>query len=172
MIPTYLSVGFAGVESLLVIRVLRLLRIFRILKLVNYVGEAQQLGAALRASGRKIVVFLGAVLTTVTIMGALMYLVEGPKSGFTSIPTSIYWTIVTMTTVGYGDITPQTTLGKFLASILMIMGYGIIAVPTGIVTVELAGARNKQVSGQACRECSSEGHNVDAQYCKDCGAEL
>ncbi len=172
VIPTYLSLGFAGVESLLVIRALRLLRIFRILKLVNYVGEAQQLGAALRASGRKIVVFLGAVLTTVTIMGALMYLVEGPKSGFTSIPTSIYWTIVTMTTVGYGDITPQTTLGKFLASILMIMGYGIIAVPTGIVTVELAGARNKQVSGQACRECSSEGHNVDAQYCKDCGAEL
>ena len=172
VLPTYLSIFFAGAHSLLVIRALRLLRIFRILKLVNYVDEAQMLGAALKASGRKIVVFLGFVLTTMTIMGAVMYLVEGPASGFTSIPTSIYWTIVTMTTVGYGDITPQTPLGKLIASALMIMGYGIIAVPTGIVTVEMARARPKPVSGQACRVCSSEGHDVDARHCKDCGAEL
>jgi len=172
ILPTYLSIFFAGAHSLLVIRALRLLRIFRILKLVHFVSEAQMLGAALRASARKIIVFLGVVLTTMIIMGALMYLIEGPSSGYTSVPTSIYWTIVTMTTVGYGDITPQTPLGKILASILMIMGYGIIAVPTGIVTVELTGAKFRQVSGQACPQCASEGHAIGSRFCKDCGAEL
>lgn len=172
ILPTYLSLFFTGAQSLLVIRALRLLRVFRVLKLVHFVGEAQMLHAAIRASMRKIVVFLGAVLTTVIIMGALMYLIEGGSSGYNSIPESIYWTIVTMTTVGYGDITPQTPLGKFLASALMILGYGIIAVPTGIVTVELAGAQRKSISTVACPVCSAEGHDTDATHCKYCGEHL
>ena len=172
ILPTYLVVFFSGAQSLLVIRALRLLRVFRVLKLVHFVGEAQMLRAALNASVRKIIVFLGVVLTTVIIVGSLMYLIEGRAGGFTSIPTSIYWTIVTMTTVGYGDIAPQTPLGKILASVLMIMGYGIIAVPTGIVTVEMASASRKRISTQACHECAGEGHDTDAVFCKHCGARL
>jgi len=172
IVPTYLSLVIAGTQSLIVIRALRLLRVFRILKLAHFVGEARMLHAALRASIRKIVVFLGAVVTLVLIIGALMYLIEGEASGFTSIPQAIYWAIVTMTTVGYGDIAPQTILGKVLASVVMIVGYGIIAVPTGIVTVEMGRAAARPISTQACPHCAAEGHDADARYCKYCGGAL
>jgi len=138
--PTYLSLIVSGSQSLIVIRALRLLRVFRVMKLAHFVGVANVLRTALRASARKITVFLGTVLILVLIIGALMYLIEGEKSGFTSIPQRIYWAVVTLTTVGYGDIAPQTVMGKSLASIVMIIGYGIIEVPTGIVTVELSTA--------------------------------
>jgi voltage-gated potassium channel len=172
ILPTYLSVIIPGAQSLLVIRALRLLRVFRVLKLAHFVGEASELRAALLASARKIIVFLGAVLTIVVIVGSLMYLIEGEENGFTSIPVSIYWAIVTMTTVGYGDIAPQTPLGKILASAIMIMGYGIIAVPTGIVSVELAGVTKKGITTQACPECGAGGHDHDAVHCKYCGAKI
>lgn len=172
VVPTYLSVILPGAQSLIVIRALRLLRVFRVLKLVHFVGEARMLGAAMRASMRKIVVFLGTVLTLVLIVGAMMYLIEGEESGFTNIPESIYWTIVTMTTVGYGDIAPVTIVGRFLASIVMITGYAIIAVPTGIVTVEMVGARKKQITTRVCMECTAEGHDTDAVFCKYCAARL
>ena len=172
ILPSYLSLIIPGAQSLLVIRALRLLRVFRVLKLAHFVGEASELTLALRASARKIIVFLGAVLTIVIIVGSMMYLIEGEANGFTSIPTSIYWAIVTMTTVGYGDIAPQTPLGKILASIIMIMGYGIIAVPTGLVSVELAGVVRKGVSTKACPDCGAGGHAPDAVHCKFCGAKL
>lgn len=172
IVPTYLSLVLPGSQYLLVIRILRILRIFRILKLVTYLREARLLVQALRASGRKIVVFLYTVLTLVVIFGSLMYIVEGEASGFTSIPRSIYWAIVTLTTVGYGDISPQTNLGQALASIVMILGFAIIAVPTGIVTVEMSQAFKSQVSTQVCPECSAEGHDPDARHCKFCGAAL
>ena len=173
ILPTYLSLVFVGSQSLLVIRALRLLRVFRVLKMVHFVGEAAALRQAIRASARKIVVFISFVLTVVLIMGAVMYLVEGEANGFVSIPQSMYWAIVTMTTVGYGDIAPQTVLGKALASMLMIMGYGVIAVPTGIVTVELGRAgRATRVSTQSCPSCAAEGHDPDARHCKYCGEEL
>jgi voltage-gated potassium channel len=172
IVPTYLSVFFAGAQSLLVIRALRLLRIFRVMKLVHFVGEARMLRAALQASLRKIIVFLGTVVTIVLIVGSLMYLVEGEDSGFTSIPQGMYWAIVTLTTVGYGDIAPQTVVGKLLASVVMILGYGIIAVPTGIVTVELAHARRAPITTEACPDCGVGGHDSDADFCKYCGARL
>jgi voltage-gated potassium channel len=174
IIPTYLSLIFVGSQSLLVIRALRLLRVFRVLKLARFVGAASMLGAAMRASVRKIIVFLFFVITLMVIIGAVMYMVEGKSSGFDNIPLSIYWTVVTMTTVGYGDIAPQTVLGRILASIVMILGYGIIAVPTGIVTVEMAQGRRAfgQVSTQACEQCAAEGHDADARHCKHCGALL
>ena len=172
ILPTYLSILVPGAQYLLVIRILRVLRIFRILKLVQYLGEARMLTQALHASRRKITVFLIVVLTLVTIFGSLIYLVEDPKDGFTSIPKSIYWSIVTLTTVGYGDISPQTSLGQLLSALIMIIGYGIIAVPTGIVTVELAQAFKRQISTQACPECSAEGHDIDAKFCKYCGSKL
>jgi voltage-gated potassium channel len=172
ILPTYLSLLVAGTQALLVIRALRLLRVFRVFKLAHYVGEASYLREALAASRRKITVFLGAVLTIVLIVGALMYLIEGPESGFTSIPKSMYWAIVTMTTVGYGDIAPQTILGRMLASVVMILGYGIIAVPTGIVTVELAEYSRRRISTQACPSCGKDGHDIDARHCKFCGVEL
>jgi len=172
IIPTYLSLLITGTQSLLVIRALRLLRVFRVLKLAHFVGEAKVLRTALLGSVKKIIVFLGAVLTVVLIVGAAMYLIEGEENGFSSIPQSIYWAIVTMTTVGYGDIAPHTVLGKMLASMLMITGYGIIAVPTGIVTVELAGAKQKTITTQACPACSAEGHDADARHCKYCGELL
>ena len=172
ILPSYLSIFIPGAQTLLVIRALRLLRVFRVLKLAQFVGEASELRAALRASARKIIVFLGAVLTIVVIVGSMMYLIEGEANGFTSIPVSIYWAIVTMTTVGYGDIAPQTALGKILASAIMIMGYGIIAVPTGIVSVELAGVTRKKISTQACPQCGAEGHDADAVHCKYCGETL
>ena len=174
ILPTYLSIFFPGTQYLIVIRILRVLRIFRVLKLVQYLGEARLLIQALRASQRKIAVFLFTVLVLVVIFGSLMYLIEDASSGFTSIPRSIYWSIVTLTTVGYGDISPQTDLGQTIAAIIMIIGYGIIAVPTGIVTVELSQAFSKhmQTSTQACPECSAEGHDNDAKHCKYCGSKL
>jgi voltage-gated potassium channel len=174
IIPTYLSIILPGSQYLLVIRILRLLRVFRLLKLSEYVTEADILRRALHASSRKISVFLSAVLLLVVIIGALMYVVEGEEHGFTSIPVSVYWAIVTLTTVGYGDISPRTPLGQILASVVMIIGYGIIAVPTGIVSVELAHAVRDQQKGsrQSCPECSAEGHDPDALYCKYCGATL
>lgn len=172
ILPTYLSIFFPGSQYLLVIRLLRVLRIFRVLKLVPYLGEAHQLARALRASRRKITIFLLTVVILVIIFGSLMYLIEDPDSGFTSIPMSIYWAIVTLTTVGYGDISPRTGLGQFLSALIMIIGYGIIAVPTGIVTVEMAQSFNRKVSTQACPACGAEGHDTDARHCKYCGAEL
>lgn len=172
VLPTYISILIPGTQYLIAIRILRILRVFRVLKLVKYVNESQMLMNALRASSRKIIVFLFAVLTLVVIFGSLMYLIEGEKNGFTSIPRSVYWAIVTMTTVGYGDISPGTSLGQMLASVIMIMGYGIIAVPTGIVTVELAHVRETLRSHVVCPGCSCEDHSPDAKYCKDCGTRL
>lgn len=179
-IPLYLSYILAGSQVLLAVRAFRLLRIFRILKLVKFIGEASQLQSALKASRTKIAVFIYVVLILSVILGTLMYLVEGDDSGFTSIPRSIYWTIVTLTTVGFGDITPQTSLGQFLATVIMILGYGIIAVPTGIVTAEFS--RNKKeaegakkmvhLNTQACPSCSAEGHRDDATHCYNCGHTL
>ena len=166
-VPTYLSLFLPQAQYLLVIRILRVLRIFRVLKLTHYLGEAQFLLQALQASRRKITVFLFTVVNLVVVVGALMYLIEGELHGFSSIPRSIYWAIVTITTVGYGDVAPQTPAGQALASLLMILGYAIIAVPTGIVTNELAlEARRQKVSTQCCPECSAEGHDTDAVHCK------
>lgn len=172
VVPTYLSVFFPGTQYLLVIRILRLLRVFRIFKLTEHLSEANVITGALRASRRKISVFLLAVLTLVVIIGSMMYVIEGEEHGFTDIPTSIYWAVVTMTTVGYGDLSPQTPLGKIFASAVMIAGYGILAVPTGIVTVELSQAAKKAVSTQSCPDCSAQGHDADAVHCKYCGALL
>lgn len=171
ILPTYLGLFLPGTQFFLTVRILRLLRIFRILKLTEYTSESRIITSALKASRKKIFVFLVAVLTTVTVVGALIYVVEGEENGFVNIPTGIYWAIVTLTTVGYGDLSPQTALGKFLASLVMILGYGIIAVPTGIVTAELALA-GKPASTQVCRECHAEPHDLDALYCKYCGTEL
>ena len=171
IIPTYISLMIPATKYLLVVRILRILRIFRVLKLVQYMSEAFLLMKALRASSRKITVFLFTVLTLVVIFGSLMYLIEGAQNGFTSIPRSIYWAIVTLTTVGYGDISPQTNIGQMLAAFIMILGYSIIVVPTGIVTVELSQVSAKKAT-RSCRECSAEGHDADAVFCKYCGAEL
>lgn len=172
IIPTYASLLLPGSHYLIVIRLLRILRIFRLFKLVQYLNEAHLIGQALRASSRKIAVFLFAVLTLIVIFGSLIYMVEGEEHGFISIPRSIYWTIVTLTTVGYGDISPKTGLGQFLASIVMILGYGIIAVPTGIVTVEMSHGFKKECTTRSCPACGAEGHDVDADYCKFCGGLL
>ncbi len=172
IVPTYLSVILPGTQYLLAIRFFRVLRVFRIFKLTEYIREARLISSALRASRKKISVFLLAVLSLVVVIGSLMHVIEGEGNGFTDIPTSIYWAIVTMTTVGYGDLSPQTPLGKLLASAVMIAGYGIIAVPTGIVTVEFSRTTRQMVSTEACPSCSAEGHDTDAAYCKYCGAPL
>lgn len=172
IVPTYFSVLFPGTQVLIVIRVLRVLRIFRVLKFVQYIKEARTLRVALAASRRKITVFLFVVFTLVIILGSLMYLVEGEENGFKNIPTSIYWAVVTLTTVGYGDISPQTGVGQFLAALVMILGYSIIAVPTGIVTSELTMANKLEANTQSCPECSADNHDSDAVYCKYCGAVL
>jgi len=172
IIPTYLSLIFNGSQALLVIRSLRLLRIFRILKLSHYMGAANVLTAALKASRIKISVFLFSVVIMVTIIGSVMYLVEGEKNGFTSIPISIYWAIVTLTTVGYDDISPKTPLGQALSSLVMILGFGIIAIPTGIVSVELATASISKTPTNTCPHCLTEGHDQDALYCKYCGQPM
>ena len=172
ILPTYLSVLFGGAQTLTVVRALRLLRVFRILKLPSYVREANYLVVALRASQRKIIVFLFTVLTIVLIVGALMYLIEGPENGFTNIPVSVYWAIVTLTTVGYGDIAPQTAIGRALAAAVMILGYAIIAVPTGIVTAELVRGERTSASLRRCPGCGTSGHDLDALHCKRCGASL
>jgi voltage-gated potassium channel len=173
IVPTYLSLVVPGAQALLVVRVLRLLRVFRVLKLTHFLTEARTLGRALRASARKISVFLLTVATLIVVIGSLMYVVEGPANGFTSIPASMYWAVVTLTTVGYGDIAPRTPVGQVLASVVMILGYGIIAVPTGIVTAELTSAgHGVRPSTQACPSCGAEGHDVDATFCRRCGAPL
>ena len=172
VLPTYISLLVPGSQYLMIIRVLRLLRIFRVLKLAQYLNEAEYLLKAMRASFRKIAIFLFVILTLVLIFGSLLYLIEGDEGGFTSIGISCYWAITTLTTVGYGDISPQSPLGRAVASIIMIMGYGVIAVPTGIVTAELVAPITGQVSTQACLDCGAEKHSYDALYCKSCGAEL
>ncbi|TKJ36429.1 MAG: ion transporter [Planctomycetes bacterium B3_Pla] len=172
ILPTYMSLLLPSSRYLAVVRVLRVLRIFRVLKLGHHTKEAAMLRKALYASRRKILVFLFAVLTLVVIIGSLIYVIEAQKGDFTSIPRSVYWAVVTLTTVGYGDISPQTAPGQFLAAIVMILGYSIIAVPTGIVTAELSVAHKGQSNTQACPDCSAEGHDSDARYCKFCGAKL
>jgi voltage-gated potassium channel len=172
VIPTYLSLFISGGQYLLIIRALRLLRIFRILKLSRYMGEASSLSAALKASRHKITVFMWAVLTIVVIMGTLMYMIEGGKNGFTSIPRSIYWAVVTLTTVGYGDIAPQTVVGQIMASVIMILGYAIIAVPTGIVTAEITQAKITNRILNSCKKCGFDNHAPDAIFCKKCGTIL
>ena len=171
IIPTYISVFLPASRYLSVIRILRVLRIFRILKLILYIGEADLLLKAIVASRRKIIIFLFSILAMVTIFGSLMYLIEGESNGFTSIPRSIYWAIVTITTVGYGDISPQTQLGQALASLVMIMGYATIAVPTGIISAEFS-TISRKLNSLVCSECSNEDHEDDAQFCKICGVDL
>lgn len=172
ILPTYLTYVFASGHYLMIVRVMRLLRIFRILKLIRFLREADVLIAAMRASRHKIAVFLWTVLTAVVVIGALMYIVEGEAHGFTSIPRSVYWAIVTLTTVGYGDISPSTPVGQVIACVVMIMGYGIIAVPTGIVSVEIHQAAKRDREGRACRECGTRDHAWDAVYCRVCGKPL
>ena len=173
IIPTYLSVIIGGAESLVVIRSVRLLRVFRVLKLSRFVGESDMLINALVASRRKILVFLFAVVATTIIAGTAMFIIEGRENGFDSIPHSIYWAIVTLTTVGYGDISPHTWAGQTLASILMILGYGIIAVPTGIVTSEMTKSQRKELAGEhVCSSCGAHTHLANAKFCSDCGQEL
>ena len=169
ILPTYVSLLLPGSQYLQVIRVLRVLRVFRVLKLAEYIGEADVLMVALRNSRRKLSVFIATVLVLAVILGTAMYLVEGQTHGFTSIPLSIYWTIVTITTVGYGDIAPETPLGQGLASVIMLIGYAIVAVPTGIVTIELARGSG---GGRHCPTCHAGGHDVDAAFCRRCGTRL
>lgn len=185
VLPTYFSLLVPGSALLLDIRILRLLRVFRIFKLTLYVEEFSRLGEALYASRRKIMVFLSAVVMAVLVLGTVMYVVEGPQNGYTSIPVSMYWAVVTMTTVGYGDITPHTPLGKLIASFMMLLGWGILAVPTGIVTAEMTAQRAVQrvrererkraqpaQHGARCPACGLDGHAGDAQFCRGCGVRL
>ncbi|UTW46338.1 ion transporter [bacterium SCSIO 12696] len=172
IVPTYLGLFFDGANYILVIRLLRVLRIFRVLKLLRYTSEANVLLRSVYQSRRKIFIFFSAVLVACTVFGTLMFLVEGPENGFTSIPKSIYWTIVTITTVGYGDIVPITAFGKIIASMAMLTGYSIIAIPTGILTAELATEIQRERIGRACRNCDKSGHDRDAVHCKFCGAKL
>ncbi len=168
VLPAYLYFFIPGLHQLVVIRMLRLLRIFRVLKLSRYVGESQTLMTALLASRRKIGIFLFAVFNLVVILGTLMHVIEGEEHGFTDIPTSMYWAIVTLTTVGYGDLTPVTPFGRFIASFVMVIGYGIIAVPTGIVSVELNKAVN-EITTKACSYCGKHLQSFDSKFCSYCG---
>jgi voltage-gated potassium channel len=172
VLPTWISLFAAGSQYLLVVRALRILRIFRILKLTRYVGEADLLWLTLIRARRKVLIFFSTILTLVLIFGALMYLIEGPEDGFTSIPTSMYWAIVTMTTVGFGDITPKTTLGKMLTSLIILIGYSIIAVPTGIFTAELAAGMRAKRKLMPCAHCGQTDHESDARHCRICGTAL
>jgi voltage-gated potassium channel len=173
ILPSYLAIFFPGAHVLIDVRILRLLRMFRIFKLTSYVQEYGMLGRALYASRRKILVFLSFVMMMVVLLGTVMYVVEGPQNGFTSIPTAIYWAISTITTVGFGDITAKTDIGRFVASFIMILGWGILAVPTGIVTAEMSAQRGLGLlTSRRCKECLSEGHESSAKHCKDCGAKL
>jgi voltage-gated potassium channel len=172
-IPKYLSIFFIGTHALIALRALRLLRVFRILKLARYLGASRNLVSALKASRIKIFVFLFSVLVITIILGTVMYLVEGPENGFTNIPHSMYWAIVTLTTVGYGDLSPHTPLGQFIASLVMILGYGIIAVPTGIVTSEITKQDTKvHTNTQSCPNCSFDKHMDNAIFCNRCGKKL
>lgn len=173
ILPSYLSIVIPGAQSLLVLRGLRLLRVFRIFKLTHFLSEMHFLRGAMKASLKKISIFFLIILTLVVIQGSVMYLVEGPENGFTSIPTSIYWSIVTITTVGYGDLTPVTSMGKIIASLIMLTGYAIIAVPTGIITTEMTLAlRQKEEKHETCPGCGWEGHDKNAVFCKFCGTRL
>lgn len=172
IVPTWLSLLAPGSQALLVVRVLRLIRVFRVLKLGHYLAGGEEIVQALHASRPKIVVFLASVVSISVVMGALLYLIEGEAHGFTSIPRGVYWAIVTMTTVGYGDISPGTVPGQVVAAVLMIAGYAIIAVPTGIVSVAIAQRARRPISTQACLACSADGHDADAEFCKYCGASL
>jgi voltage-gated potassium channel len=172
VVPTWLSLLLPGSQYLASVRILRVLRVFRILKMARYLGEATVLANALRRSSRKIVVFLFAMLTIVTVFGALMYVVEGPANGFTSIPISMYWAIVTVATVGFGDIAPATPLGRGVASVLILIGYGVIAVPTGIYTAELASGLRTPRRADACASCGLDDHEADAGFCRRCGVAL
>ena len=173
ILPVYLVLLFPQMQALIAVRVLRLLRVFRVFKLVEYVAEYQSLGRALVASQRKILVFLSVVMMIVVVMGSVMYVVEGPGNGFTSIPTSVYWAITTMTTVGFGDITPKTDLGRLVSSMMMLLGWGTLAVPTGIVTAEMTAQRQAMVPNtRTCEVCLTEGHRPEASYCFHCGARL
>ena len=172
-IPKYLSFILVGSHSLVALRALRLLRVFRILKLTRYIGASNKLLVALRASRAKIAVFLVFVIIVCVILGTIMYMVEGAENGFTNIPKSIYWAIVTLTTVGFGDIAPQTPLGQLIASIIMILGYAVIAVPTGIVSSEMTKDRRKvHLNTQSCTECSASNHRDDADFCYECGHKI
>ncbi len=172
ILPAFIDLFLPGARYLLLIRALRVLRIFRVLKMANYLGEAQLLTLAIKASARKILVFIFSVVTLVTILGAAMYLIEGPENGYTSIPKSVYWAIVTLTTVGYGDISPSTTAGQILASLVMILGYGIIAVPTGIVTAEISRVNLEARREKRCPSCGHQDHEMRANYCSACGEKL
>jgi voltage-gated potassium channel len=176
VLPTYLAFFIPGLQALIDVRVLRLLRVFRILKLTAFIREYRILGRALRASGRKIFIFISTVGMVVILLGTVMYVIEGPANGFTSIPVSIYWAITTITTVGFGDITPRTDLGRLVSSFMMLLGWGILAVPTGIVTAEMASERfGQQPAGSDARQCAScgaRGHRPAAKFCQDCGAPL
>ncbi|WP_299621418.1 ion transporter [uncultured Tenacibaculum sp.] len=171
-IPKYLSIIFVGTHTLVALRALRLLRVFRILKLGRFIGESDHLSRAIKASMARISVFLFFVLIICIILGSLMYLIEGSENGFTSIPRSVYWAIVTLTTVGYGDIAPGTPLGQFIASAIMILGYAIIAIPTGIVSSEIVKKTAPNLNTQSCPHCSAENHKDDAIYCYHCGHKL
>jgi voltage-gated potassium channel len=172
ILPTYIGLFIGNVNYLMVVRLLRVLRIFRVLKLIRYIEEGNLLIRAIAASRRKILVFFGTVVILATIFGSLMFVVEGPEHGFTSIPTSIYWTIVTITTVGFGDITPQTSIGRVIASVAMLTGYSIIAVPTGILTAELNQELMRERTKKTCPQCHKIGHERDAEFCKFCGGAL
>ena len=171
IIPTYISIFFPASRYLSVIRILRVMRIFRILKLIMYIGETNMLMKAVYGSRRKIIVFMFSVIVLVTIFGSIMYLIEGEENGFTSIPRSIYWAIVTITTVGYGDISPQTELGQALASLAMIIGYATIAIPTGIISAEYT-TMKQLPNNTVCSGCGDENHEEDARFCKVCGTDL
>ncbi len=173
ILPTFIDLLLPGAHYLMLLRVLRVLRIFRVLKLAKYIGEANTLMRAMRSSARKIAVFIFAVVNLVLVLGSLMYLIEGAENGFTSIPKSVYWAIVTLTTVGYGDISPQTPFGQFVASLIMITGYGIIAVPTAIVTAEMTHPKPpSEDTDPICPACGWENHDHDATFCKVCGDRL
>lgn len=172
ILPTYLSIFIPGAQHLLVVRIFRVLRIFRIFKLLHYMSEAHVLLRSLESSRHKISVFLVAVVTLVIVFGSLMYLIEGPGNGFSSLPKSIYWAVVTVTTVGYGDIAPQTAMGQAVAAMAMITSYAIIAIPTGILSAELIRESQRQISQQQCNSCKKLGHDKNANYCKYCGVQL
>lgn len=169
-LPTYLSIFFPATQLFRILRTIRLLRVFKVLRLTRFMGEAQGMGQAIMRSGAKITVFFGVVLIVVVVMGAVMFVIESPEAGFTSIPRSIYWAIVTLTTVGYGDIAPVTSLGQFLSAALMILGYAVIAVPTGIVSVEMS--KTEDENNVICTVCDAIENDTSANYCKKCGTKL
>lgn len=171
ILPSYLELFLPGAHFLTNVRLLRLLRIFRILKLVSFISEYRQLGSALAASRRKIMIFVSVVLIITFLLGTLMYAIEGPANGYTSIPVSVYWAITTITTVGFGDISPKTDLGRLITSMMMLLGWGILAVPTGIISAEIS-AQKFRPTTRTCPACLTEGLDADAKYCKNCGAAL